>query len=527
MAQPKSDPPADAGALVAALTDSAFGQLQALLAPLGRAKQASLLRIVEQGRLESANSERIASILTDLLKGKRTAHARRAWTAWFDPVLQRDHESLAAPTRLPGYLHITDVGGWWLALSARMGETVGRLQAALEQETRTASIDEVLASPAGERIAEELRQRSLQIVKATARKPPERAALLQDANRGRERIAQDRGETIPAALGPDDLSTLETILETVPLWKVVAPTGLRADFDKALHDARSFTSEQGMVPVGVTLLAIAHLHRSRRPDHLLQLDSVMPASAMEDYALAYLDFSAKRLENTAREELMGRPSDRRKVPRGHAQGAINEFFSWYDCGTTLGVGGDSRSALRQRAVVGGIQSFFGDEVVPAVNRRITTLSPLSSLDEVSTIIGAINQFNRALLKRGLATAASPWSNAAQQQVFDLFTKTIEESPEDGILRISKLHLVGQQMGFDLEVSTLNQKLLRLAEVAFTTERDFTKSEETFLRALLTAAVREKRQSRWWVTAELDSMLKAAEQTAFGAKVIASVPGKSG
>ncbi|WP_207458803.1 hypothetical protein [Azospirillum sp. SYSU D00513] len=225
----------------------------------------------------------VTGMLLDLLAGRRQEHARRLWTDWFEPVIQRDLRPLAASRRLPGCVHVLDVSACWLALSRAMMATVADIQYRAAAMARHMPLDRVLVSEEALAWAETLRRASLAELQAMRRSPARLAAFLSVVNAERAGLTA-RLVPVARAFEAADLQDIAAVLEHAPALRAfrrnagtLAPDVLQAELARAL--------ESGTVALeAVALYAAAGLHARGEPSLAARLSALLPLPLVEEAA---------------------------------------------------------------------------------------------------------------------------------------------------------------------------------------------------------------------------------------------------
>ncbi|MCW2236561.1 hypothetical protein [Azospirillum canadense] len=283
-----------------------YDTVRRLLLRLDRRTRATLLTHLGNA---SAAADRppspMRAMLLQLLKSRREDHARRLWERWLEPVMLRDPELRGAPVPPPGLIHAGDLGGWWTALSRRMGAAPDSIRSCIEDRLTDATLEEVLASDEAARWSDFLRLRSLAILQGLQGDPGALAAFLDDANEEHLRsacgtVAPDEASPLrrPAHLQSAhphstrrlvaaDLRTLTTALRVAPAWQRLAGPAAGMEVEDLLAGVRGVLTGGGMPPDAMALYAVAGMYARHDPLLAAALRALLPLPLV-DAAVAWM-----------------------------------------------------------------------------------------------------------------------------------------------------------------------------------------------------------------------------------------------
>lgn len=495
------------------LAEENLARVREVLEPLDREQKARLHQLIRDGHLDNpALGPHVASLLLEMLNGRRTEHARRLWTGWFDPILLRDDVSIRAETRLPASMHIIDAGAWWFALSQHMGPGIDRIQRVITRQSREKPLDEIFASPAAQRIAEDLRKESLAIIAAVKPKAEARARFLAEANLQRKPMLAARGCRATPPLTAADLDTLEFLLTVAPAWRDLAKPAPASDLDALTDYVLTAAEERRPGAEGALLLVVAHLHARRHPGTAMEVHHTFPQTLVRDCIVAHFQLAAQVAREWIEEHYLSRTPTRTPPSSGDIELLTECVFAWYDALHALGIDESDRHQAGIRDAFGRFINAVELELVPALGQRLMAMTRYSAPDPLLERIRYVASFKARLKPRGIATAIKPWQPAIAQHLAGLFRDLTAAGQPADLPRLGKLAELMDLIGHPLEVTALDGALIRLVEEALAMRQRFSDEESGLIDRLLTTASDERRRCRWWVSPEVMSLLKTADRT---------------
>ncbi|MBP2231136.1 hypothetical protein J2847_004448 [Azospirillum agricola] len=483
-------------------------KVKAILAPLDRSQKSKLFELVRAGHLENDQMTiEVGRLIVAMLNGPRTEHARRIWTGWFDPVMLRTDALMLAEMRPPGCLHVADAGAWWFALLPHLRELAGQVQTDIAQRASEHPLDVVLASPAAAHWAEELRGRSL----AVLRQRGGAAMLLTSANTERATLLRKRGLSGVPPLSMADLAMLDSMLEHAPLWKGVARP---RDTVGALHAASGMTERAG-TPDGGLLYALTLVNNTRDPDQALALYGLFPNSPLVEAAVGHLQFSWQALRQKLEDLHLGRAAPPQLTAGESAERLLERAFRWYDALQGFGIERGGRSWPAVSTALGRVTALVEGEVVPVLSHRLLTLNASASPAPLIERVRFINQFNQRLARRGIAASSNPWLPAIGEHLAGLFRQAGAYGRDDALPTMARLCELAEETGYPIEVTAIDKTLLAIVEHALRDGRELDPGESRLIERVVAVSTEERRKCRWWVSSELVSLLDAAQQRGVG------------
>ncbi|MBP2298820.1 hypothetical protein [Azospirillum picis] len=487
---------------------SSLEKVKAILAPLDRAQKSKLFELVQAGHLEDDQmTVEVGRLIVAMLNGPRTEHARRIWTGWFDPVMLRTDALMLAEARPPGCMHVVDASAWWFALLPHLRELAGRVQSDVAGRASEHPLDAVLASSAAADWAEELRIRSLEVLRQRGAAGP----LLATANAERATLLRKRGLAGVIPLSMADLTVLDAMLEHAPLWKgAVRPR----DTIATLHTVSGMV-ERGGLPDGGLLYALSLINASRDPDQALALFGLLPSAPLADAAVAHVQFAWQCLRQKLESLHLGRPAPPQLTAGEAVDRLLERAFRWYDALQGFGIERGSRNWAVASAAVGRVTGLVEAEVVPVLSHRLLTLNTATSAVPLIDAVRFINGFNHRLRRRGIAASSNPWLPAIGDHLAGLFRQTGVYGRDDALTGMARLCELAEEAGYPLEVTAIDKTLLAIVEHALRDGRELDAGESRLIERVVTVATEERRKCRWWVSGELLGLLDAAQQRGIG------------
>ena len=483
-------------------------KVKAILAPLDRAQKSKLFELVQAGHLEDDQmTVEVGRLIVAMLNGPRTEHARRIWTGWFDPVMLRTDALMLAEARPPGCMHVVDASAWWFALLPHLRELAGRVQTDIAERASEHPLDAVLASPAATGWAEELRVRSLAIL----RQRGGAGTLLATANAERITLLRKRGLTSVAPLSMGDLALLDALLEHAPQWRgAVRPR----DTIGILHAVSEMAQHAG-TPDGALFYALSLVNGSRDADQALALYGPFPNSPLVEAAVGHVQFAWQCLRQKLEDLHLGRPAPP-QLTAGETVDRLQErAFRWYDALQGFGVERGGRNWAAVSAAVGRVTGLVEGEVVPVLSHRLLTLNASTSARPLIEPVRFINGFNHRLRRRGIAASTNPWLTAIGEHLAGLFRQIGSYGRDDALSAMAELCELAEDTGYPIEITAIDKTLLAIVERALRDGRELNAGESRLIERVVTVATEERRKCRWWVSGELISLLDAAQQRGIG------------
>ncbi len=282
-----------------------YDTVRRLLLRLDRRTRATLLTHLGDSSAADRPPSPMRAMVVQLLKSRRQDHACRLWERWLEPVMLRDPDLRAAPLPPPGLIHAGDLGGWWTALSRRMGAVPDSIRSCIEDRLTDATLEEVLASDEAARWSDFLRLRSLAILQGLQGDPGALAAFLDDANEERLRsacgtVAPDEASPLRRPAHPQsahphsirrlvaaDLGTLTTALRVAPAWQRLAGPAAGMEVEDLLAGVRGVLTGGGMPPDAMALYAVAGMYARHDPLLAAALRALLPLPLV-DAAVAWM-----------------------------------------------------------------------------------------------------------------------------------------------------------------------------------------------------------------------------------------------
>lgn len=482
-------------------------KVKAILAPLDRAQKSKLFELVQAGHLEDDQmTVEVGRLIVAMLNGPRTEHARRIWTGWFDPVMLRTDQLMLAESRPPGCMHVVDASAWWFALLPHLRELAGRVQSDIAARASEHPLDSVLASPAAVDWAEELRVRSLAVLRQRGGAGP----LLATANSERLTLLRKRGLVGVAPLSMGDLAMLDSLLEHAPLWKGMVRPRDTIGILHAVSEMAGHGSADGAMHYALSLI-----NGSRDPDQALALHGMSPSPALVDAAVGHVQFAWQCLRQKLEDLHLGRPAPP-QLTAGETVDRLQErAFRWYDALQGFGVERGGRNWAAVSAAVGRATGLVEGEVVPVLSHRLLTLNASMSARPLIDPVRFINGFNHRLRRRGIAASTNPWLTAIGEHLTTLFRQIGAYGREDALSAMADLCELAEEAGYPIEVTAIDKTLLGITERALRDGRELNAGESRLIERVVTVATEERRRCRWWVSGELVSLLDAAQQRGIG------------
>lgn len=490
-------------------------RLREVLAPLDQDKKSRLFELVRAGHLRNEQmTSQITRLLIDMLNGRRTEHARRLWTRWFDPILVRDDVPLLAEARLPGCLHFVDASAWWFTLSPHFRLLVQRIQKDVAQRSREQPINAVLATPEAREWAEELRRQSLAVLRAHQ---PDRMQMLATANTERNRLLRSRGITRAAPLTASDLELLETMLEGAPAW----PPPPRPDDGAEVLRITAEMRERGTAtPETVLLYGMAHLHATREPAFAHALNRLFPHPLLHAAMVAHLQLACHLLSQKLAELCLGQPGSPGTLSgTDTATVLMDRAFAWYDLVQELQLDQNPRYRSAVADTVGRMIDLAEVDLVGAVTQRILALSPSRSPETLIEGVNFIMAFKHNLLRRDFATTDKPWLPAAGEHLLKMFRKVASNGRVEDLRLLALIFELSEAIRYPIEITAIDQVLLGLVERALRERPDLDAVEQRLVKRVLDVSEAEWRKCKWWVSGEVIQLLETARRTKLGADLL--------
>lgn len=496
------------------------------LLPLNRGVRAQLFDYLVDKQLTSDPvGAHIAAALLEVMNGNRTEHARRLWTGCLEPVLVRDQDTLYAERRLPGYLNIVDAGGWWKALLPRITHVVAPIQGTIEERSRTMPLDAIFASEQASQWAEMLRLESLAKLSAlrTAQQP--RAKFLDVVNAERAKLipASERGA--PPALGPADLDTLYSMLESAPAWTTLPKPALQTDPGEIVAKVERLLEENGEHSDAAALYAVAHIHGRGDPGAAVALHNEFALPLVDAATIGHLHLAAQRLREAMRQGMAARTTGGARAQRAKDPDVfLDQYFSWYDAAHAANLHQEQRSEAEIRYSINDLVQQLEGELIPALTRRILELNEHVPPAAALTGVRFVRLFKDRLWRRGLVASPNPWPSSVGEHVASLFRQTVASHRHDRLTSLAHLTEIAELVSSPLEITALDEGLLAVVRESLPERDRCGPAERRLIERVIAVAVAERRKSRWWISEEMRDLLAEVERLDPDLLKVAAAPG---
>lgn len=486
------------------------------LLPLNRGLKAQLFEyLVDKQLTGDPVGAHIAAALLEVLNGSRTEHARRLWTGWLEPVLMRDDDTLHAERRLPGYIHIIDLGAWWKALAPRLAHVAAAIQATIEERGRTMPLDVIFASESARQWAEMLRLESLAKLSALRASPQARTKFLATVNAERRALLAQPDRAPPPALEAADLDTLFTMLEVAPAWTGLPKPAMQAErggeivglVERLLDHAAGRTE-------AAAFYAAAHVHGRREPDSAVELLHEFALPLVEAGIIGHLHLSGQRLRDAMRQMVTQRAAGGARTTRSAASEAVlDRYFAWYDAAHGANLLQGQHSAAEIRHSVGELIRLLEEDLTPTLTRRLLELNehvpPAAALSGVRFV----RQFKDRLWRRGLVASPNPWPPSVGEHISGLFRQTVNTQRNDRLSILANLTEIADLIGHPVEITALDEGLFTVVREALPDRDRCSPAEMRVIERVVAVSVAERRKSRWWISEEMRGLLAEVERIA--------------
>ena len=490
-------------------------KVREILEPLDRSEKTKLFNTIESGSLATSSMEQeVKRILVELLNGARTEHARRLWTDWFEPILQRDDLSLLSDVRFPGQMHIVDAGGWWFALSTHMKSTSSRIHDAIVDRSQDRPLDTLFASPEGQAWAEELRRATLAAIANIKRNPVETQRLVANANTHRTRMIGERGLKSATALNPADLLILEAMLDAAPGWKIIGRPDKISD-EALVHFASSIVRQRTCSPEGAALFALSRLHNQHSPSFAIMVYREFYLPVVQDAIVVHFQFAAQLLRQWLEVRYLGGLATVHSAIEKMTLPAVHEqMFGWYDTIHSLELDRDPKYVSAVRAAFGDVITTL-DDLVATLSKRVLSMNPhvppISLIDRIEYV----KVFADSLQQRGFSTSKQPWHSSVGEHVGYLFrtisaTGAQQPNPEKSLPQVAQIVHLSEMLGYPLEITAINTALITIVEAAIRSKSRFDHFERSLIEKLIERSKLEMKRSKWWVSPEIMRFLELVE-----------------
>lgn len=476
-----------------------------VLAPLDHGQKLRLYKMIRDGSLEEM-AEPVARLLVQMLNSRRTEHARRLWTGWFDPLIVRNDAVPRSRVRLAGCLHLTDIGAWWFALSSRMEPLVGRIQDTVARLGQDQPLNDIFASEEAHRWADELRAGSLAILVRLRADPSEAAPVLAEVGGFRAELLKSYGVRHREAAARAEIELLETALKAAPAWHGSPAASLRCD--DPVREAQARAERGACSRAGAALFALAELHRRDDPALAGRLYPAFPAPIARDAILGRLLFAAEALQATLQDAFLSAHGP--SAPSGgDAVQRLKHVLAWHDAVQTLELdtAGRERSPVHQ--IFRDIAAVVDDEVVPVLTHRLMALTAHSLPALLIEPVRFVNEFKRQLARRGIAAPGTPWRAGQGEQVAAVFRQVAARGTAEGLKPLSQLAELADLLGFPIDDTAIDAPLIGLVDSALREQRAFDSAEARLIDRVIAATNDEHRRCKWRAAPETVNLLEAA------------------
>ncbi|WP_207461599.1 hypothetical protein [Azospirillum sp. SYSU D00513] len=491
--------------------DGGLKRVSDALAPMNHWQKLHLYRMIRGGCLEEM-TEPVAKLLVEMINGRRSEHARRLWTGWFDPLLVRDDAVLHSGVRLPGCLHLADLGAWWFALSSRMEPQVRHVQQAVTRLSREQPLNEIFDSPLAWGWAEELRQGSLAVLAGLRARPAEAGAVLAEVTGYRAQLLRQEGIRQRDDVARSDIAVIEIALEAAPAWRARPPGGLHGE--DPVDAARGMAGDGSCGPMGAALFALAALHRRDEPALGARLHEAFPLPVVRDGITGRLLLAAETLRAALHARSLA-PAGAAAVDPGADGPAVplKRFLDWHDLVRRLEpVAGD-----RERALVSQALRELGNTVheglVPALSRQLAALTAHGMPEPLIEQVGFVNDVQAQFAQRGILSPGKVWRAEDGGHVAAAFRQVAAVGTAEALGQLSRLARLADMLDTPIEITARDRSLASLVEVALRRSRTFDALEAALVGRVIEVSRAERKRGKWWLSRELIGLLEAADQFA--------------
>jgi hypothetical protein len=499
-------------------------KVRGMLTSMRRTEQIRLFDLIDRGQLQDDEMRpHIARILIESLNGPRSEHARRLWTGWFDPILQRDDVMLLLAPRLPGSLHVVDAGAWWLTLSGFMAPLVRRIQTAITEQSRSQPLERIMTSPEAQVWAEQLRQQTLTVLAEHRNNPATTHRLATNANAHRMRLIKSRGLTGTAAgLTSADLTALEVMMTAAPGWKRLGTSAIAADPERLLGFAATLGTAN-CPPEGAALLPLARLHSSRDQDFALDVYRTFDLPLVQEAIVAHFQFAAQMVRHWVEGRFLDKPVPLLPALRNQdADLLLRRLFGWYDTLHGLELNRNPRVQATIDAILGPFITLIEQELIPTLSRTILALTPRSCARLAQDGVEFVSACRDNCAVRDIAMRDKPWLPSLGNHVEKLFVGLGSNrngrpggQPGPGLAIHAQFAELADRVGAPVPISTLNSGLIAVVDGALRERETFEPPERTLIERVVARCQAERQSSKWWVSSEIDNLLEIASQRGIG------------
>ncbi|WP_207459956.1 hypothetical protein [Azospirillum sp. SYSU D00513] len=502
--------PAAKSSSAPSITDGSLRRVSDLLAPLDHGQKFSLYRMIRDGSLEEM-SEPVAQLLVQMLNGRRSEHARRLWTGWFDAVIVRDDGVFKNGVRWSHCVHLADAGAWWLTLSNRMEPEVRRVQDRVAELARNHPLNEIFASAEARIWAEELRVRSLAVLARLRANQAEAAQALSEATNARAQLLKQHGIRQRSGMSRSDLEMFQILLEAAPAWQDCPVQAIH--HGDPVRPARDMVQRGDCGTVGAAYFAMAGLHRRNDPASARRLYRAFPLPQVKEAIFERLLFAADALDDALNKAFLDGPSATLALSReagDHPAARFQEFLAWYDLIHGLELAATDREHGLVHHALRRLINTLHEDCLAVLSRRLLTLTTYSTLEPLIERVQFVNDFRHQLGQRGLVSSGPPWRAEEGRHVAALFRQAAVTGSAESLPLLSRLLELSELLGLPVEITALDVALVSVVEGALRRQGAFEAAEAHLIDKVIETMSRERRRNKWWVSPEALNLLKAAE-----------------
>lgn len=464
------------------------------------------------GLADSRLSDLRASLIRHL-NGSRTQHARRLFTALFEPFLLSDDDLLEL--HAPGALHRGDIGALWVALAAQ--RTFGALVAEVDRRTAVLAegklIDDICRGAEGQAFQERLRCRALDLLDDGIRRGGTFLQRVEAARRQSLRPA--RAGIVPRRLTRDDLACWRDALDHAPALLAHAAPGFRpSGLGERFRRCRAAVPASEGRWSAAWFLPLAEAYHARSLGELGRLFATLPPDVAARSPLPQA--LAARLGATCR-------ATARTLRAGDAAAAgeqverLGGLLRLHDELDLFLLHGTGRAAS---AHVEEMVAAVKAEVLPVLAERVLTLAeartPLADFDMAVARLSCITRWAEALASNRLVWDRDHvlWRRGLLDQLARCLKETLKRDGCDGarlaqVLRIAELTAaldasLGDWMG-PVDKSYIDLLARRLAR-----PEPLSELEVRLVDHMAAKARAELARIRYWKDPDLAALVALAE-----------------
>lgn len=517
-------------------------QIDTLIEKLPRDAAGQILDCIEEEGGNGPRKDAVRQALVKRLNAQRSQHARRLFTAIFDPFLCRDPLFLRPELAPTGVIHALDLGAVWAWLAGGpMRALAGQCDSRLKEMAAHLPIDRALATGEAQAMRERLRAEAAAALTPVLDSAQTGQSLLTRLNEWRVAEARSAGLPAPRPLVRDDLVLIRGLLAGGGDVAALVERALDTLARRRAEPVESLVEQAAAlpaVPVGAKsgqadigrMVPLTLLNRHLAYDALPAFLSVAPASWREMLAAALArhlaraatalaeELSAIAAPGGVRGPLVALPARRTTLDR--ALGAMDGLLITAE---EFGLLSSDRHGPVIRDHLGRMIKKVEADLYPALIERCVAACrslarPTPDHEALDWLLDFAARWRRALTRNlHWGTGYTDFRGHVLEDLRDGFARSFTqpgyEQARDRLIHAARLAGFARRLEDDPAgwLSLLDKGLMQTATARLRDDTGVTEGEAALLRAVALLVDAELKRTRYWKSPELQEFAGLAAQ----------------